>query len=78
MSKSFPHASWLVFSLAWLATSPASAQVKPRAQLHVVRDVRLSDEQDAARRSIVLRDGKIESITSADAPIPPGARVIEA
>jgi imidazolonepropionase-like amidohydrolase len=78
MSKSFPCAPWLVLTLAWLAISPATAQVKPRAQLHVVRDVRLSDGEDAVRRSIVLRDGRIESITGADAPIPPGARVIEA
>ena len=74
MSKSF----LLALSLAWLAVAPASAQVKPRAQLHVLRDVRLSDQEDAVRRSIVLQDGKIESIVDADAPIPPGARVIEA
>ena len=74
----FPRAPWLALSLAFLATAPARAQVKPRAQLYVVRDVRLSDQADAVRRSLVLRDGKIESVTAADAPIPPGARVIEA
>ena len=39
--------------------------------------MRLSAEDDAPRKSIVLKGGRIESVTEADASTPPGARVIE-
>ncbi|HUR28627.1 MAG TPA: amidohydrolase family protein [Planctomycetota bacterium] len=58
-------------------TSPALAQSHSLAQPIAVKDVRLEAKTDAAHKTIVLRDGRIESVLAADAPLPTGARVID-
>jgi imidazolonepropionase-like amidohydrolase len=70
--------SRLLASAVIVVAGAASAQnAAPRPQLHVIKDVRLSDEPDAPRKSIVLRDGRIEAVLDASAPTPIGAREIE-
>ncbi len=68
-------------ALLWLTPlvlgSSSFAQLPGRPPLTVVKDVRLSDAADAPRKTIVLRDGRIESILDAGANVPSGARLIE-
>lgn len=68
-------------ALFWLTPlvlgSISFAQLPGRPPLTVVKDVRLSDAADAPRKTIVLRDGRIESILDASASVPSGARLIE-
>jgi len=55
---------------AWLAAVALPVQAPP---LRVVRNVRLELAEDAPRMTLVLRDGRIESVVGADAELPAGA-----
>lgn len=66
-----------VFACASSLGDVARAQTRVRPERLAIRDVRLSLEDDAARFTLVLRDGRIEEILDADAATPRGARVID-
>ncbi|MBK7878431.1 MAG: hypothetical protein IPJ77_22475 [Planctomycetes bacterium] len=63
-----------------LGPTPAAlaAQAPSRPELHVVRNVRLSDAKDAPKSMLVLRDGRIESLQAEGGEVPAGARVVDA
>lgn len=56
---------------------PAGAQVVQRAALTALRNVRLAPDPAAVRQTLVLRDGRIDALLPADAPIPAGAVQID-
>ncbi|MEO6708726.1 MAG: hypothetical protein ABIP42_04065, partial [Planctomycetota bacterium] len=64
-------ASLLIFAAA------SSAQSHALAQPIAIKDVRLDPKPDAAHMTIVLREGRIESVLAAEAALPVGARVID-
>jgi hypothetical protein len=55
----------------------AHAQSHALAQPIAVKDVRLELKADAPHMTIVLRDGRIESVLAADAALPSGVRIID-
>lgn len=67
----------LVCAAVLVAGSARAQNAAPRPQLHVVKDVRLTDRPDAPRKAIVLRGGRIEAILDASEPSPIGAREID-
>ncbi len=75
-------AARLALSLAQLAIVAAAARVAfaqaaPRPQLYAVRNVRLAARPDAPRSTLILRDGRIESVLDAATEPPEGARVVD-
>ena len=74
MHRSLSHLLALATLAAPLAARPQSAA--PSAPL-LVADVRLEQDPEAARVSLVVRDGRIERVLPAGAPPPPGCRRIE-
>lgn len=66
----------LVFALA---AGAASAQAIQRPQPTCVRNVTLdrSNGEDAEKITLLLKDGRIESVLAADAPTPQGMRIID-
>ena len=67
----------IVLCVAVLA-APLGAQAPPRPQPTFVRNVTLERSgADPARASLLLADGRIEAILDADAPQPPGTRLVE-
>jgi len=69
-------AATILASLLTLAAA-SSGQSHALAQPIAIKDVRLDPKADAAHMTIVLREGRIESVLSADAATPSGARVID-
>lgn len=67
-----------LFVAALPASALHAAETPARAVLHAVKNVRLSDAEGAPRSTLILSGGRIESVLAADAPIPPGARVVDA
>ena len=68
----------LALALAALL-APAFAQNTPeRPRPYAVRGVRLSADEDAPRKTLLLRDGRIESIQDAELAVPPDAWLVEA
>ncbi|MCZ6597882.1 MAG: amidohydrolase family protein [Planctomycetota bacterium] len=67
--------------LYWLAplalATAVAAQAPPRPQLHAVRDVALGRSADAPRVTLILRNGRIESVLDPGVEAPPGARIVE-
>ncbi|MFT4538682.1 MAG: imidazolonepropionase-like amidohydrolase [Planctomycetota bacterium] len=66
--------------LGCLALSPplVSAQSAPRrAQPYAITGVRLSLEEGAKPRTLILSDGRIEFVLNADAELPAGVRTID-
>ena len=70
--------SQVLLAAALLAPALHAVQAPARAVLHAVRNVRLAEAEDAPRSTLILAGGRIESILAADAPIPLGARVVDA
>jgi len=64
----------LSIALAVLATSPSTAQ---GPQAWAVKDVRLEAREDAPRKTLFLRDGRVEQVLDAAAQIPEGLRVLD-
>ncbi len=58
-------------------SNTSQAQSHALAQPIAIKDVRLESKADAAHMTIVLRDGRIESVLAADAALPSGARIID-
>lgn len=57
----------------------ALAQNTPaRPRPYALRDVRLTADEDAPRKTILLRDGRIEAIQDAELTLPPDVWVVEA
>jgi len=54
-----------------------AAQALPRPQLYAVRNVRLEVSADSPHSTLILRDGRIESIQDAASEPPVGARVVD-
>lgn len=67
--------SWLFAPL--LCAPLAFAQLPGHPPFTVVKDVRLSDAKDAPRKTLFLRDGRIESIVDASTNVPAGARLVD-
>jgi len=61
-------------ALAALAASAAAAQ---DPQAWAVKDVRLEARDDAPRKTIFLRDGRVAEVLEASAQIPEGMRVVD-
>lgn len=59
------------------SAAPAAAQRARGPQPTAVRNVRLSPEEDAPRHTILLRNGRIESVIEVDAELPAGYLRIE-
>ena len=59
------------------AVPPLRSQAEKRPELYCIRDVRLAAPADSPRHTLILRDGRIESVLEAAAEPPPGARVVE-
>ncbi len=75
LAASAPAAA--VLAAAFLAPF-ATAQSSPeRPEPYVLRDVRLSDAEDAPRVNLLLRAGRIDSIEDVGAEVPPGMRSID-
>ncbi|MBI5361717.1 MAG: hypothetical protein HZA53_00970 [Planctomycetes bacterium] len=68
----------LVVVITLTASTAVSFQAPPKAEIHVVRNVRLSDAADAPKSTLILRSGRIEAVLEADAPTPLGARIVDA
>lgn len=68
----------LVAVVTLSAPLAVSLQAPPKAELHVVRNVRLSDAADAPKSTLVLRSGRIEAVLGADVSTPLGARTVDA
>ena len=66
-----------LFAPILLLSSATQAQSHALAQPIAIKDVRLEAKADAPHMSLVLRDGRIESVLAADAALPSGARVID-
>jgi len=65
---------WLALALA----SPGAAQNHPdEPRDWAVHDVRLSTEEGAAAHTLVLRDGRIESVVDAALPLPEDCWILE-
>jgi imidazolonepropionase-like amidohydrolase len=64
----------LALALATLAAPAAAAQVP---QAWAVKDVRLEARDDAPRKTLFLRDGKVEQVLEAGSQIPEGLRVLD-
>ncbi len=77
----FPAASLaLLFLRLAIALAPCGevrAQAAPRTQLYAVRNVRLSPAADSPQSTLILRDGRIESVQGAAVEPPAGARVVD-
>jgi hypothetical protein len=55
----------------------AFAQAIPRPQLYAVRNVRLAAPEDSPRSTLILRNGRIESVQDAAVEPPAGARIVD-
>jgi len=64
----------LSIALAVLATSTSTVQAP---QAWAVKDVRLEAREDAPRKTLFLRDGRVEQVLDAAAQIPEGLRVLD-
>ena len=69
----------LAFLGAFLALGAiASAQAAPRPQATLVRNVHLDpSSEDAAPVALLLREGRIAAVLDAEAPPPPGVRIVD-
>src|SRR5690349_297713 len=63
--------------LAALAALAASSFVAQAPQSWAVKDVRLEARDDAPRKTLFLRDGRVEQVLEAAAQIPEGLRVLD-
>lgn len=58
--------------------SQGLAQAAPRPALTTITNVALDRANpDSIRSTLVLRDGRIESVLAADTPAPPGSRIVD-
>jgi len=60
-----------------LSAAPSLAQTPPPPQPTAIVDVRLSEDTDAARVSILIREGRVSEILDAGVELPAGFRVIQ-
>ncbi len=74
-----PRAMRAIVLCALLSFVPCAAgqSRQERPAPYAIRDVRLSSAADAAAKTILVRDGRIEAIVDAASEIPPGRKIME-
>jgi len=67
----------LAFLVLGASATSALAQAPPRPQPTCVQNVTLGFGEDANLATLLLREGRITAILEADAPVPPGMRIVD-